>query len=83
MGFAPVSKVKFNENFAPKDWNYKLHGKPDIIFMVYNSKFLIKNFEKIDQKELHQIIKNKISNLSYSKDYDEAQKIQMERCKNS
>lgn len=30
-GFIPVSRVKFNPQFAPDDWNYERDGEPDIV----------------------------------------------------
>lgn len=35
-GFQPVSKTRFNRNFAPCDWNYSRDGEPDIIFWLHN-----------------------------------------------
>ncbi len=35
-GFHPVSKVKFNKQFAPDDWNYERDGEPDVIFWIHN-----------------------------------------------
>lgn len=35
-GFNPVSKTKFNCEFAPDDWNYERDGEPDIVFWVHN-----------------------------------------------
>lgn len=35
-GFKVASRLAFNTGIAPKDWNQKLHGKPDVVFMVYD-----------------------------------------------
>ena len=35
-GFNPVSKTKFNEKFASKDWDYERDGEPDIVFWIHN-----------------------------------------------
>ena len=35
-GFNPVSKTKFNCEFAPDDWNYDRDGEPDIVFWIHN-----------------------------------------------
>ncbi|MCI8420079.1 MAG: hypothetical protein HFF79_06170 [Oscillospiraceae bacterium] len=35
-GFNPISKVQFNELFAPDDWNYDRDGTPDIVFWIHN-----------------------------------------------
>lgn len=36
-GFIPISKTKFDREFAPEDWNYVQDGEPDIIFWVYDT----------------------------------------------
>lgn len=40
-GFEPVSRVKWNDDYAPDGWDYELYGKfnggrPDVVAMVYN-----------------------------------------------
>lgn len=35
-GFNPISKTKFNCDFAPDDWNYERDGEPDIVFWIHN-----------------------------------------------
>ncbi len=35
-GFNPVSKTRFNCEFAPDDWNYERDGEPDIVFWIHN-----------------------------------------------
>ncbi len=35
-GFNPVSKVKFNSQFAPDDWNFERDGEPDVVFWIHN-----------------------------------------------
>lgn len=34
-GFVETGRLKFNDEFAPKDWDYKKYGRPDIVFMAY------------------------------------------------
>ena len=33
-GFRPVSRLPFDDEMAPKDWNYEKYGRPDVVFMV-------------------------------------------------
>ena len=33
-GFRPVARVKFADEYAPKDWNYQKLGRPDNVVMV-------------------------------------------------
>jgi hypothetical protein len=42
-GFQAISRVPFNPEFAPPDWNYEHYrpwneGKPDVVFMAHNPK---------------------------------------------
>ncbi len=34
-GFVETGRLKFNDEHAPKDWNYDKHGRPDVVFMAY------------------------------------------------
>jgi hypothetical protein len=34
-GFVETGRLKFNDEHAPKDWNYEKHGRPDVVFMAY------------------------------------------------
>ena len=34
-GFVVTGRMKFNDEFAPKDWDYELDKRPDIMFMAY------------------------------------------------
>ena len=34
FGFVPISRTKWNDEFAPKNWNYELMGRPDVVLMV-------------------------------------------------
>lgn len=50
-GFNPISKVPFNEIFAPSDWNYERDGKPDIVFWLNscnNADTVLYNFGNFD-----------------------------------
>lgn len=35
-GFNPISKVEFDRNYAPDDWNYERDGCPDVVFWIHN-----------------------------------------------
>lgn len=50
-GFNPISKVKFNGQFAPDDWNYERDGEPDIVFWIHNgdsAEDVVLNFGRYD-----------------------------------
>jgi hypothetical protein len=52
-GFRVVSRVPFNEEYSPDDWNKEKHGTPDVVAMVYdpNNELNIeeKTFEDYDE----------------------------------
>lgn len=33
FGFKEVSRIKWDDKYAPKNWDYKKNGKPDVVFM--------------------------------------------------
>ena len=35
-GFRVVSRIPFNEEYAPEGWNKEKHGTPDVVAMVYD-----------------------------------------------
>lgn len=35
VGFVPVAKVRWNDEFAPPNWNYEADGRPDVVIMAY------------------------------------------------
>lgn len=40
-GFRPVARVRWNDEYAPDDWDYDTfdgynHGRPDVVFMAYD-----------------------------------------------
>ena len=47
FGFQPVAKVRFDDQFAPKDWNYERDGRPDIIFWIHNGESWEKVIENL------------------------------------
>ncbi|WP_052236511.1 hypothetical protein [Candidatus Protochlamydia amoebophila] len=58
----PIAKVKFNEEFAPENWNFARDGTPDIIFMVYNKEANPPQ----DPTLLKELVQKQISELPYS-----------------
>lgn len=45
-GFRVVSRMPFNEEYAPEGWDEKEHGKPDVVAMVYDPDNLLDIEEK-------------------------------------
>ena len=76
-GFLPVARVKFNEEFAPSDWNYKRDKEPDIVFMVYDQKAAL-NVEK-DAEKRGKLMREMINHLPYST-YEKAETISIQEC---
>jgi hypothetical protein len=52
-GFRVVSRVPFNEQYAPEGWNKEDHGTPDVVAMVYDPNNLLdieeKRFDDYDE----------------------------------
>jgi len=66
VGFRPVSRISWNEKFAPEGWNKETYkefnnGEPDIVFFVYDKNY----FGGVD-----------IQSLPVSSNYEEAVAIQ-------
>lgn len=60
-GFCPVSRVKFNRQFAPHDWNYERDGNPDIVFWIHNgtpAEDIVANFGHYFQTTKWDCVKN-------------------------
>lgn len=36
LGMVPVSRLTWNDNYAPEGWDYALSGRPDVVFMAYD-----------------------------------------------
>ena len=45
-GFREVSRVPFNEEYAPEGWNKEDHGTPDVVAMIYDPEGKIEIEEK-------------------------------------
>lgn len=71
--FMPVSKVKFNREFAPEDWNYARDEEPDIIFMIFKENVVVED----DTEKRATMIKNEIKHLEYSESYEKGQSVQL------
>jgi hypothetical protein len=52
-GFREVSRLPFNEEYAPEGWNKEKHGTPDVVAMVYDPQGKLpiekKNFTDYDE----------------------------------
>jgi hypothetical protein len=35
FGFVPTGRMKFSDEYAPKNWNFAKDGRPDVVFMAY------------------------------------------------
>jgi hypothetical protein len=35
FGFIETGRMKFNDEFAPQNWNYERDGRPDVVFMAW------------------------------------------------
>lgn len=33
LGFEPVNRIEWDDEYAPEGWNYEKFGKPDVVFM--------------------------------------------------
>lgn len=38
FGFEEVRREKWNDQYAPKEWDYEKYGKPDVVYMELNPK---------------------------------------------
>ena len=76
LGFIPVCRDKFNEGFAPDNWDYEKNGKPDIVFM-YNIDSVEKMLEKSNDKKyssyLTYLNKGEVPYIQDLPNYDPAQ----------
>ena len=64
FGFIPAARLKFNDKYAPADWNYERDGRPDVIFYVHNGD----SVETIISSDYE---RHDLSRVPYVKDYDE------------
>lgn len=65
FGFQPIARVKFNDKFAPDDWNYERDGRPDIIFWIHNGDSWQNVIQRLGTYPLN-------SSEAYFESYDEA-----------
>lgn len=71
VGFKPICKLKFNDEYAPTDWNFERDGRPDVVFMAHPKEPMSEILRKRDQK-LYPPITEDLKNAPYVADYDEA-----------
>lgn len=78
FGFVAAARVKFNRDFAPEGWDYKLMGEPDIVYMVHNGDPRTKIEKTMSSEQGYG--KYHAGNYPYS-EYDDAIRLQDERVK--
>lgn len=47
FGFNEYKRDPFNEEYAPKDWNYEQHGRPDVVYMKHGAESMDPSIYKI------------------------------------
>ena len=76
VGFVPVARVAFNEEYAPDGWNYERDGKPDVVFWIHNGDDADVVAQKYGKGEseggYHVYTSEEIAELPLFEDYDEA-----------
>lgn len=80
-GMVPVARLKWNDEYAPKNWNYERDGRPDIVFMAHNGD----SVETVE-KTYGDYPKYDISAIPYVEEYDDgvkAQKAYLEKNKST
>lgn len=53
-GFKVVSRMPFNEDFAPDGWDKSKHGTPDVVFMIYDPNNTINFKERVFNKNQYE-----------------------------
>lgn len=73
FGMVPVARLKWNDEYAPENWNYERDKRPDIVFMAHNGDSVdtvVKKYKDYPEYDL--------KTVPYVKDYDEGLKAQKE-----
>ena len=71
IGFKPICKIKFNDEYAPDNWDFERDGRPDVVFIVHPNEPLQEIMRKRDLN-LYPPITNDLEDAPYVNDYDEA-----------
>lgn len=67
LGFVPVSRVKFDKEYAPDGWDFARDGEPDIVFFAHNGDSPVTVAEKYGDYPI-----NDYSKVPLADDYDAA-----------
>lgn len=68
LGFVPVAKFRFVDEYAPKDWDYEALGRPDVVVMAY------KGGDRSTIKDRVGSFPKYVHPTEYSDDFDEAKR---------
>ena len=77
-GFRVVSRVPFNEEYAPEGWNKEKHGTPDVVAMVYDPQNKLdiqeQKFEDYDEAMAYrdQVVEQAKSEYQTQANFDQA-----------
>jgi hypothetical protein len=77
-GFKVVSRVPFNEQYAPEGWNKEKHGTPDVVAMVYDPQNKLdiqeQKFENYDEAMAYrdQLVEQAKTEYPMQSNFDEA-----------
>ena len=77
-GFRVVSRVPFNEEYAPEGWNKEKHGTPDVVAMVYDPQNKLdiqeQKFENYDEAMAYrdQLVEQAKTEYPMQSNFDEA-----------
>ena len=77
-GFRVVSRVPFNEQYAPEGWNKEKHGTPDVVAMVYDPQNKLdiqeQKFEDYDEAMAYrdQLVEQAKTEYPIQSNFDEA-----------
>jgi len=77
-GFRVVSRLPFNEQYAPEGWNKEKHGTPDVVAMVYDPQNKLdiqeQKFENYDEAMAYrdQLVEQAKTEYPMQSNFDEA-----------
>jgi len=77
-GFRVVSRLPFNEEYAPEGWNKEKHGTPDVVAMVYDPQNKLdiqeQKFEDYDEAMAYrdQLVEQSKSEYPMQSNFDQA-----------
>ncbi|MDR0397799.1 MAG: hypothetical protein LBH36_01280 [Candidatus Nomurabacteria bacterium] len=74
VGFVPVCKLKFNDEYSPDGWNFERDGRPDIVFMAHvgdNVETVINRQSNAPYPDITQAL----ADAPYIENYDQASEL--------